>query len=231
MSGQHGYTLVEMLVAMAVTSIVLAGTYAAYGFFARQQQLVLSQTELSRNAMRAVDLMQTDIRMAGFKAYNDPDAMQAAQPIVVVPDDPMNDQDWADPADLRLVYDDYDSGGNLQRVLVRYYTKSYTNPESHAQRDRIMRQVRRCNNPSIICDLSNSTLLSTDPDGEPLLDWVDRFAILGQHPKTSGSFNKQYQTLQIVLTLKSPRKLEGAVKDTTKNYSFVARAKNVSLVP
>ncbi|MGV0954474.1 MAG: PilW family protein [Fluviibacter sp.] len=222
MSRQHGYTLVEILVAMAVTSIVLAGTYAAYGIFARQQQLVLSQTELSRNAMRAVDLMQTDIRMAGFKDINDPDAMLAAQPIVIAQNS---------PGDLRLVYDDYDTGGSVKRMLTRYYTKTYTAAESGLQRDRILRQVRRCNDPAVFCDLNSSTLTTTDPDGEPLLDWVNQFVVTGQNPKSAGTFKNQFQTLKIVLILKSPRKLEGATKDTTKNFSFVARAKNVSLVP
>ena len=222
MSRQDGYTLVEMLVAMAVTSIVLSGTYAAYGFFARQQQLVLSQTELSRNAMRAIDLMQSDIRMAGFRDYNDPDVMQANQPIVIAQNS---------PADLRLVYDDVGVSGAVQRLLTRYYTKSYTAAESGVQRDRILRQVRQCNDPSVFCDLTNSTLVSGDPDGEPLLDWVDQFTVTGLNPKASGTFINQFQTLKIGLTLKSPRKLEGAVKDTVKNFSFVARAKNVSLVP
>ena len=222
MSGQQGYTLVEMLVAMAVTSIVLAGTYAAYSIFARQQQLVLSQTELSRNAMRAIDLMQADIRMAGFRDYNDPAVMQAAQPIVIA---------QSSPGDLRIVYDDYDAVGNVQRLLTRYYTKPYTSAESGLQRDRILRQVRRCNDPAVFCDLSNSTLTTANPDGEPLLDWVNQFAVTGLNPKVSGSFMNQFQTLKIILTLRSPRKLEGAVKDTTKDFSFIARAKNVSLVP
>ena len=222
MNAQQGYTLVEMLVAMAVTAIVLAGTYAAYGFFARQQQLILSQTELSRNAMRAVDLIKSDISIAGFKDVNDPDVMQASQPIVIAQNN---------PADIRLVNDEYDAGGSIKRVLTRYYTKTHTAAESGIQRDRILRQVRLCNNPAVFCDLSNSTLLSTDPDGEPLLDWVEQFSVTGQNPKTAGSFKDQFQTLKIVLTLKSPKKLEGAVKDTTKNFSFIARAKNVSLVP
>ncbi len=218
----QGYTLVEMLVAMAVMSIVLAGTYAAYAFFARQQQLILSQTELSRNAMRAIDLMQSDIRMAGFKDHADPDVMQAGQPIVI---------DQSDPADLRLVFDDYDSSGNVRRILTRYYTKSYTSAESGLQRDRILRQTRRCSDPAAFCDLTNSISTTPDPDGEPLLDWVDRFIVTGQNQKASGSFKNQFQTLKVELILKSPKKLEGAVKDTTKNFSFVARAKNVSLVP
>lgn len=222
MSGQQGYTLVEMLVAMAVTSIVLAGTYAAYSFFARQQQLVLSQTELSRNAMRAVDLIQTDIRQAGYRDYNDPAVMQAAQPIVIAS---------SAPGDLRLVYDEVSSSGSVQRVLIRYYTKTYTAAESGVQRDRILRQVRRCNDTSIFCDTVTSTLIGTNPDGEPLLDWVEQFVVTGQNSKPAGTFKDQFQTLNIRLTLKSPAKLEGAVKDTTKNFSFIARAKNVSLVP
>ncbi len=35
-----GYTLVELLVALAVSSIVIAGTYAGYTVFAKQQQLL-----------------------------------------------------------------------------------------------------------------------------------------------------------------------------------------------
>jgi prepilin-type N-terminal cleavage/methylation domain-containing protein len=55
--GAHGYILVELLVAIAVTSIVLAGTYAAYTFFAQQQQTLLAQTEVDHNALRAIDLI------------------------------------------------------------------------------------------------------------------------------------------------------------------------------
>lgn len=221
---QQGYTLVEMLVAMAVTSIVLAGTYAAYGFFSRQQQLMLAQTEMSRNAMRAVDLMQADIRLAGFRDHNDPDVMLSTQPIVIA---------QGSPADLRLVYDDYDASGNVRRLLTRYYTKSYTSMDSGLQRNRILREVRICSNPAAFCDLGSSTQInaSLDPDGEPLLDWVDEFSVVGQNPKSAGTFKDQFQTLMIVLTLKFAKKPEGAAKETSKNFSFIARAKNVSLVP
>ena len=222
MTSQQGYTLVEMLVAMAVTSIVLAGTYAAYSFFARQQQLVLTQTELSRNAMRAVDLMQSDIRQAGYRDYTDPDVMQAGQPIVIA---------QSAPGDLRLVYDEVGASGAVQRMLTRYYTQTYTAAESGVARDRILRQVRRCNDASVFCDTANSILIGSNQDGEPLLDWVDQFVVTGLNPKDAGTFKNQFQTISIRLTLKSPRKLEGAVKDTTKNFSFIARAKNVSLVP
>ena len=95
-----GYTFVELMVAMAVTSIVLAGTYAGYTFFSQQQQALLAQTEVSRNALRAIDLFEADIRMAGFKDYFDANVMLSNQPITI---------SASNPGDIQFVYDDYDS--------------------------------------------------------------------------------------------------------------------------
>lgn len=207
-----GYTLVEMLVAMAVSSVVLAGTYAAYSFFAQQQQLLLGQTELSRNAMQAVDQIQTDIRHAGFKDYYDDNVMSQNQPINI---------DQTNPADFRIVYDLTDNACASNRILVRYYIKSVL------QRDRLMRQVSCCNDAATFCDVNQSTVKSD----EPLLDWVTQFTVKGLHPKISGSFKDQYQTLEVSLSLKKAHRVEGMSKDTEKTFTFIGRAKNVSLVP
>lgn len=207
-----GYTLVEMLVAMAVSSVVLAGTYAAYSLFAQQQQLLLGQTELLRNAMQAVDQIQTDIRHAGYKDYYDDNPISQNQPINI---------DQSSPADFRIVYDNYDNQCVSKRLLVRYYIKTFL------QRDRLMRQVNCCNDAAIFCDLNHSTLKSD----EPLLDWVTQFSVKGLNPKISGNFKGQYQTLEITLSLKKAHRVEGMSKDTEKSFSFIGRAKNVSLVP
>lgn len=206
-----GYTLVEMLVAMAVSSVVLAGTYAAYSLFAQQQQLLLGQTELARNAMQAVDQIQTDIRHAGFKDYYDANVMAQNQPIVI---------DQTSPADFRIVYDS-DNQCASKRILVRYYIKTVL------QRDRLMRQVSCCNDAGTFCDLNHSMVESD----EPLLDWVTQFTVKGLHPKPSGSFKDQYQTLEVSLSLKKAHRVEGMSKDTDKTFTFIGRAKNVSLVP
>ena len=179
-SGQ-GYTLVEMLVAMAVTSIVLAGTYAAYTFFAQQQQSLLAQTEVDRGALRTIDLMQSDIRMAGFKDYLDVNPMPASQAIVLVS---------STPGDVRFVYDDYDNSGNLYRALVRYYLAAFTS-STGLTRNRLLREWRKCNNPSQVCDLSNSIPLTGSTSGEPVLDWVSNFSVKGLNPRVSGSFANQ----------------------------------------
>lgn len=216
----HGYTLVELLVAIAVTSIVLAGTYAAYTFFSQQQQSLLAQTEVDRNALRAIDLMQSDIRMAGYKDYSDPNAMPASQAIVISSNA---------PGDIRFVYDDFDTSGSLYRALIRYYV---ADAPAGTPRKRLLREWRKCNNPSITCDLSNSTPLNgTSSAGEPVLDWVSAFSVQGLNAKPTGTFKDQFQTVQVNLILDSPRKIEGTVRKVTKTFTFLARAKNVSLVP
>ena len=215
-----GYTLVELLVAIVVTSIVLAGTYAAYTFFAQQQQALLAQTEVDRGALRAIDLMQADIRMAGFKDYADPNTMPASQAIVI---------SSATPGDISFVYDDYDAGGTLYRALVRYYL---ADAPTGSPRKRLIREWRKCNNPALTCDLSSSTPLnSASSTGEPVLDWVSNFSIQGLNAKPSGTFKNQYQTIQVNLVIDSPKKIEGTIKKVSKNFTFLARAKNVSLVP
>lgn len=228
----NGYTLVEMLVAMAVTSIVLAGTYAAYGFFSQQQQSLTAQTDVDRSALIAIDLMQSDIRMAGFKDVADPYPMPAAQAITfknVVENDSLHT--LSNPGDVSLVFDDYPTSGTpIYRTLIRYYLAAYT-PQGGTTRNRLYRERRQCIDPSVICNRTNSTIMSGSDTGEPLLDWVSAFAVKGLNPKDSGSFANQYQNLQVTLVVSSPKLIEGTTRTITKNFTFLGRAKNVSLVP
>ncbi|WP_114636751.1 PilW family protein [Polynucleobacter necessarius] len=112
-----GYTLVELLVALAVSSIVIAGTYAGYSFFSQQHQVLTAQTEVDRNALRAIDLFKADVRMAGYLDYNDTNVMSGNQAINIVSSNPGN---------IIFVYDDYDSSGALYWALIRYYLSPYT---------------------------------------------------------------------------------------------------------
>lgn len=214
-----GYTLVELLVALAVTSIVIAGTYAGYTFFAQQHQFLTAQTEVNRNALRAIDLLKADIRMAGYLDYNDPNPMLTNQAISIV-----------NGNDLTVVYDDYTDQGVLYRALIRYYLSSYT-PASGNQRQRLMREWRKCNNPATLCTIANSTPLYGQTTGEPILDWVSLFTVQAANLKSAGTFAGQPQTVQAVLTIQSPQKIDGSARTVSKTFHVITRAKNVSLVP
>ena len=216
---EGGYTLVELLVALAVSSIVIAGTYAGYTFFAQQHQVLTAQTEVNRNALRAVDLLKADIRMAGYLDYSDTNPMPSNQAISI-----------SNGNDLTLVYDDFDDQGVLYRALVRYYLSSYT-PASGNQRQRLMREWRKCNNPSTLCTLANSTPLYGQTSGEPILDWVTLFTVEAANLKSSGTFAGQPQTVKAILTIQSPQKIDGSSRIVSKTFNVITRAKNVSLVP
>ncbi|MBJ7380706.1 MAG: prepilin-type N-terminal cleavage/methylation domain-containing protein [Polynucleobacter sp.] len=218
---QQGYTLVELLVALAVSAIVIAGTYAGYSFFAQQQQILTAQTEVDRNVLRAIDLFRSDVRMAGYLDYSSVNSMSASQAITIAA---------SNPGDIILVYDDYDSAGSLYRTLIRYYLSSYT-PASGNTRNRLLREWRKCNNPAAFCNLSNSTPVSGGSSGEPILDWVSSFTIQGLNAKSSGTFAGQFQTVQAYLLVQSPQKVEGSTRVVSKNFTIITRAKNVSLVP
>lgn len=212
---QLGYTLVEMLVSLAVTSIVISGTYAAYVLFSKQQQTIIAQTEIERNLLFTVDLMQSDIRMAGYKDINDLNEMKSNQPIVIT-----------SPSDVSFVYDDYQTSGSVfYRVLVRYYIEVYK------KRNRLYRQVRNCDVPSTLCTVDKSSPIVGRGIGEPLLDWVDVFEVIGENPKKTGSFSAQPQTVQVRIGINAPKIIDGVDKSVKKSVTFLGRAKNISLVP
>lgn len=219
-SKSRGYTLVELLVALAVSSIVIAGSYAGYTLLARQQQLLNAQTSVDRNALRVIDLIQSDIRMAGYRDYQSPNPIKPSQVLVI------------SSGDLLLTYDDYDLNNNLYRALIHYSLAPYTSSVSGLTRNRLMRDWRVCNSPSVGCDLSNST--SKYPgtsQGQPILDWINNFTLTGLSPKTSGTFLGVYQSVQINLQVGAPDKIEGTTISVSKKINFLTRVKNVSLVP
>lgn len=216
-----GYTFVELMVALGVSSIVIAGSYAGYSLLARQQQLLNAQTSVDRNTLRVIDLIQSDIRMAGYKDYQSPNTINPAQVVVISVND------------LILVYDDYDASNMLYRVLIHYSLEPYTSSVTGLTRNRLMRDWRVCNNPSVGCDLSTSTskYSGTSTKGQPILDWIVNFGVTGLSPKSSGTFSGVYQAVQINLQVRAPDKIESTTISVAKSFNFLTRLKNVSLVP
>ncbi len=227
----QGYTIIELMVALIVSAIVIAGTYAGYSFFKQQHELLTKKTALNRNTLKVIDLIQSDIHQAGFKDYSSSNTMVSTQPIRI---NPLLPAPQTSGTDFTVAFDDWDSTGTYYRALVRYYLASYTPPgiSTSGSRQRLMRDWRRCTSPANECFITNSTPMYTSSmGGEPILDWIQNFNVTGFNPKNTGSFQGQFQTLQIQIVVGSPNKIEGTTKTVTKNFTFLARAKNVSLVP
>ena len=63
---EKGFTLVELLIAMAISGVIMAGVYAA---FKSQQDSYLAQeqvAEMQQNIRAGLYIMVTDLRMAGY---------------------------------------------------------------------------------------------------------------------------------------------------------------------
>ncbi len=77
-----GFTLVELMLTMAVSGIIVAAIYSAY---MSQQRTYLAQeqvAEMQQNIRAAIDMMTREIRMAGY----DPNATADAKIIEALPD-------------------------------------------------------------------------------------------------------------------------------------------------
>jgi len=82
---QHGFTLVELIVAMAMTGIVMAAVFTTYK---SQQDSYVDQeqvAEMQQNLRASLYMMARDIRMAGFNPADSPNVEGF---VTALPDDP-----------------------------------------------------------------------------------------------------------------------------------------------
>ena len=90
--GNHGFTLVELLVVLAIVGIVMGGIYSV---FVRSNKVYISQEEVvaaQQEARSALDILGREIRMAGFiAASNKPGGL-----------DPITTPAWAGSADSAI---------------------------------------------------------------------------------------------------------------------------------
>lgn len=68
---QSGYTLVELLVGMAISSIAIAGIYATYSVVKHQYDRTDAKLNLHNSGRAALQILTRDIRMAGYEHRND----------------------------------------------------------------------------------------------------------------------------------------------------------------
>jgi len=63
---QHGLTLVELLVALAISAVILAGVVTLYVGSLGQSKLTSNLTSIQESGRFALDLISRDLRMAGY---------------------------------------------------------------------------------------------------------------------------------------------------------------------
>ncbi|MEK9778131.1 MAG: prepilin-type N-terminal cleavage/methylation domain-containing protein, partial [Methylophilaceae bacterium] len=71
MNHHKGFTLVELLVTLVVSAIMISATLAGFTYFSKQYKILSQRIEMDQNALQVIDLIQSDINQAGYKAYVD----------------------------------------------------------------------------------------------------------------------------------------------------------------
>jgi type IV pilus assembly protein PilW len=117
---QKGFTLIEMLIALAIGSLLLAGIYTFYLSQKKAHAIREQVGEMQQNARAGLELMVREIRMAGYNPTRAAGVgIIAAGPNTIrITMDLNGDGDVAD-ADEDITYSLYDSGGDGDQDLGR----------------------------------------------------------------------------------------------------------------
>jgi prepilin-type N-terminal cleavage/methylation domain-containing protein len=126
------FTLVEMLVALAVSSIIIAATYASYEMVATQYKKNMDVADMHTSGRAIMRIIERDVRMAGFE-YRDKDAKipygTISNPLVI------KDSGNKCCDEVTVIYDyAQDSlswkgkvvSSKVDRIRVHYWTEAYS---------------------------------------------------------------------------------------------------------
>ena len=130
------FTLVEMLVALAVSSIIIIASYASYDLVATQYRKNIDIADMHTSGRAIMRIIERDIRMAGFE-YRDKDAKVTYGAITLPPDEQsklpvpsapldIDDSDNKCCDKVRVIYDYFDEESKkAERIRIRYWTEHH----------------------------------------------------------------------------------------------------------
>ena len=131
-NNKKAFTLVEMLVAMAVSAVIIAATYASYQLVQQQFKKNADITELHSSGRAIVQLLEREIRMAGYEFRDNKGLMTygaISSPIIIT--------DSGDKCcdEVTIIYDEVEDTVNAQgvvtsstveRIKVRFFTRAHS---------------------------------------------------------------------------------------------------------
>ena len=131
-NNHKAYTLVEMLVALAVSAIIIAATYASYEMVATQYHKNMDIANMHTSGRAIMRIIERDVRMAGFE-YRDNDAKVTYGSI----SSPLTIKDSGNKCcdEVTVVYDYFDEASKkAERIRIRYWTEPHTSNKGSRHR-------------------------------------------------------------------------------------------------
>jgi len=160
-----GFTLVELLVGLAISSIIIAAAYGSYIVIKNNYDFQKDMKNISQSSRAVATMIMRDVRMAG---YNFDDGPTKQNPVITNPLK-ITDGGTTGPDSIEIIYDQ----SFTQRLKISYYSKPY--PNTTSQRSRLYKKVERCD-PSVNCGAGSLTTIIPE---SPIADYVEDIQFTG----------------------------------------------------
>jgi len=108
LKSNKGLTLVEVLIAVVVSSIVMAAMFFTYDIFQKSYKGIVDRSVISQNSRNAISIMIRDMRMAGYKDFNQTDPLPT--PTII------HTNNNNAPDEIQIIYDE----NKNDRVKIAY---------------------------------------------------------------------------------------------------------------
>jgi prepilin-type N-terminal cleavage/methylation domain-containing protein len=197
-----GYSLVELLLALAVGSIVILGAYSSYVIILKQQQNNNQKINLTNQAIPSLQIISRDLRMAGHVAFdgNIDSAYGSISTPLTITD---SGNDCCDT--LEIIYDK----STDERLRVTYNVSTRSNPSRNA----LFMSVEQWNGVSWIAVTTNAIVA----------DYIEDFQAVGSDNNSAG-FPTMVDLHMMFRTKNQTNKLYTYIKPSYEagnyNYSF-----------
>lgn len=115
--GHHGFTLVELLMTVAISGFIIAAIYSAY--LAQQRSYVAQEqvAQMQQNIRAALDIITREIRMAGFDPTGGAiTGIEAANPGLISFTQDTNSDGDSDDSEENLTYSLYVAADGIQKL-------------------------------------------------------------------------------------------------------------------
>ena len=234
-NNMRGYTIIELMIALVVSAIVIAGSLAGFNIIEKQFNEVNLETALDRQAANFIRELQKDISMAGYKEFQGDISMSGSEAIQFesAPYDDGNNPGQIVQEEFRVTYDAKDDTDVTYRKNVRYQCKKLSGA-SALDLFQCQKTVAKCIASPCIGAFSfgsNVIDVATDLKEEAEITRVKEFSITRDNFKDlPGTVYDGFpQVLRIKLVLFGEDKSKG-VDGIEKIYHFSIRARNISMI-
>ena len=233
-NNMRGYTVIELMLALVVSAIVIAGSLVGFNIIEKQFNEINLETALDRQAANFIRELQKDISMAGYKEFQGATSMSGNEAIQFesAPYDDGDNPGQIVQEEFRITYDAKDDADVSYRKNVRYQCKKLSGGTSDLFQ--CQKYVAKCMTSPCIGAFSfgiNVIDVATDLKEEAEINRVKEFSITrGNIKDLPGTVYHGFpQLLRIKLVLSGEDKSK-EVDEIEKIYHFSIRARNISMI-